>query len=255
MRRFKIDVKTAAGRTAVITGPDANHMANVLRMKAGDSVVLFDGTGQEYTARIEKITRGKVRLSFEESRPSRAESPARITVAQGFLKDRKMDMLIRQLTELGISRWIPFLADRSVARPNVERLKKRMDRWRKIADEALKQCRRARSPRMETAADFKAMLKMADASALKLIFWEEETAAFAGDGRAAAETDQQELFLVIGPEGGFTADEINLARQAGFQPLSLGPRILRAETAAVAAAALVQYRFGDLGLGRRGDQG
>ena len=121
-----------------------------------------------------------------------------------------------------------------------------MTRWQKIADEALKQCRRAQSPRIETAATFNAMLQLADASAVKLIFWEAEEAAFPENDRVTG-TDHQGVFIILGPEGGLTAEEIDLARQAGFQPVSLGPRILRAETATIAACTLVQYIFGDLG--------
>ena len=141
MRRFKIDAAAIVDSTCVLSGSDARHMINVLRLKAGDRVVLFDGTGKEYAAAIHSISSGEVRLAVLGNRPGLAESPARITVAQGFLKDKKMDALIRQLTELGISRWIPFCGERSVARPDAERLARRSERWRKIATEALKQCR------------------------------------------------------------------------------------------------------------------
>ncbi len=249
MRRFKIDARVIAKSACVIRDPDANHIVNVLRLKAGDRVELFDGAGQEYTAIIAEIRRGEVRLSIERSRRCQVESSVRITLAQGFLKDKKMDTLIRQLTELGISRWIPFFGARSVPRPDAKRLAKRAARWQKIADEALKQCGRAQAPRIETASDFNQMLRLAEASAVKLIFWEAEAAAFPENDRVDG-TDHREVFIVLGPEGGFTAGEIDLARQAGFQSVSLGPRILRAETATIAAGTLVQYRFGDLGHGR-----
>ncbi len=249
MRRFKIDARAIVKRACIIRDPDANHIVNVLRLKAGDRVVLFDGAGQEYEALIAKILRGEVRLSIERSRRCQVESPVRITLAQGFLKDKKMDTLIRQLTELGISRWIPFFGARSVPRPDAKRLVKRVARWQKIADEALKQCGRAQAPRIETAPDFSEMLRFADASTVKLIFWVAEEAAFPENDPVAG-TDHREVFIVLGPEGGFTAGEIDLARQAGFQTVSLGPRILRAETATIAAGTLIQYRFGDLGRGR-----
>lgn len=249
MRRFKIDARVISQNSAVIKGSDANHIVNVLRLKAGGRVVLFDGAGWEYAAVIAEVLHGEVRLSIEESRRCQVESPLQVTVAQGFLKDKKMDTLIRQLTELGISRWIPYFGARSVPRPDTKRLANRIARWQKIADEALKQCRRAQSPRIETAADFKAMLPLADASALKLIFWEAEEAAFPEKDRVAG-AEHRRAFIVLGPEGGLTAEEIDQARKAGFQVVSLGPRILRAETATIAAGTLVQYLFGDLGQGR-----
>ncbi len=248
-RRFKIDAREIVKDACVVRNPDANHIVNVLRLKAGDRVVLFDGTGREYEAVIAEILHGEVRLAIEKSRRCQVESPVQITLAQGYLKDKKMDPLIRQLTELGISRWIPFFGARSVPRPDAGRLAKRAARWQKIADEALKQCGRARAPRIETAAGFSEMLRLADASAVKLVFWEAEEAAFPENDPVSG-TDNREVFAILGPEGGLTAGEIDLARQAGFQPVSLGPRILRAETATIAAATLVQYRFGDLGIGR-----
>ena len=252
MRRFKIDGRAINQNSAVITGSDANHIVNVLRLKAGGRVVLFDGAGREYAAVIAEIRRAEVRLSIEARRRCQVESPLQLTVAQGFLKDKKMDTLIRQLTELGIRRWIPYFGARSVPRPDTQRLAKRMNRWRKIADEALKQCRRAQSPKIETAADFSEMLRLSDAAAVKLIFWEAETSAFP-EGNRVAQREHPDVFIILGPEGGLTAEEIHQARQAGFQPVSLGPRILRAETASVAAITLAQYLFGDLGRGRPSD--
>jgi len=223
-------------------------MINVLRLKAGDRVVLFDGTGREYAAVIQAISSGVVRLAVLDSRPGLAESPARITVAQGFLKDKKMDALIRQLTELGISRWIPFCGARSVARPDAERLTRRSERWCKIATEALKQCRRSQPPTIEPAADFSAVLQLAASAAVKLIFWEAASTPLRVDAAGAISTG--EVFMILGPEGGFTENEIEQARRAGFKSVSLGPRILRAETAALTASALAQFFFGDLGDGQ-----
>ncbi|MCP3951634.1 MAG: 16S rRNA (uracil(1498)-N(3))-methyltransferase, partial [Desulfobacterales bacterium] len=237
IRRFKIDTRAIVKSACVIKGLDANHIVNVLRLKAGARVVLFDGAGQEYEAIIAEILHGEVRLSIELRRQCQVESHVCITVAQGFLKDKKMDTLIRQLTELGISRWIPFFGARSIPHPDANRLARRMERWQKIADEALKQCLRALSPRIEIGADFSEMLRLADTAAVKLIFWEAEEAAFPEADHVAG-TDPREVFIALGPEGGFTAEEIDLARQAGFQPVSLGPRILRAETATIAAGTL-----------------
>jgi len=248
MRRFKINAGTIEDSAYVISGPDAQHMINVLRLKAGDQVVLFDGTGWEYAATIRAISRGEVQLAVLNSQPGLAESPARITVAQGFLKDKKMDTLIRQLTELGISRWVPFCGVRSVARPDAARLAKRTSRWRKIATEALKQCRRSQPPTIEPAVDFNTMLELAASAAVKLICWE-AAAAPLRDAIPGA-MPKGEVFIILGPEGGFAENEIEQACRSGFQTVSLGPRILRAETATLAAGALVQFLFGDLGDGQ-----
>ena len=245
MRRFKIDAGTITDSTCDISGPDARHMISVLRLKTGDRVVLFDGAGWEYPSTIQKISSGQVRLGVLDKRRGLTESPALITVAQGFLKDKKMDALIRQLTELGISRWVPFCSARSVARPDAARLAKRTERWCKIATEALKQCRRSQPPEIAPAADFAAVLRAAAPAAVKLIFWEAESVPIQAVASGAA--PHGEVFLILGPEGGFGRSEIDQARRAGFKSVSLGPRILRAETAALAAAALAQFLFGDLG--------
>ena len=223
-------------------------MINVLRLKEGDLVALFDGTGIEYEAGIEKISSMEVRLSIKKSRRCRAESPIRITVAQGFLKDKKMDTLIRQLTELGISRWIPFFAARSVPRPDAKRVSNRMTRWQTIAAESLKQCQRALVPRIQTAAGFEQMLQLAGKKDIKIAFWEAEETAIL-DADSFGPQAPEDVFIIIGPEGGITAGEISRAQQAGFKTVGMGPRILRAETATIAACALVQYLFGDLGRG------
>ncbi len=249
MKRFKIDAREVKKTASAIRGPDANHMINVLRLKAGDRVVLFDGTGMEYEARIKKISSMEVRLSITKTCRGLAEPPVRITVAQGFLKERKMDTLIRPLTELGISRWVPFFAARSVSRPDAQRLSKRVARWQKIAAESLKQCRRARAPRIETAADFEQMLQLAGESDVKMAFWEEEAGPLS-EVDSFGDADPREIFIILGPEGGLTLEEISRARQAGFKSVSLGPRILRSETATIAACTLAPYRCGDLGKGR-----
>ncbi len=245
MRRFKINTRAISQNSAVIKGSDANHILNVLRLKAGGRVVLFDETGWEYEAVIAEVLRGEVRLSIEKSRRCQVESPIQITVAQGFLKDKKMDTLIRHLTELGISRWMPYFGARSVSRPDAARLEKRTSRWRKIADEALKQCRRTQPPRIETVTGFEQMLAAGADADVKIAFWEEETAALPAADQTQPE--HRDIFIILGPEGGLTAEEINLARQAGFKSVSLGPRILRAETATLAACTLVQHLYGDMG--------
>ena len=156
-----------------------------------------------------------------------------------------MDTLIRQLTELGISRWIPFFGARSVPRPDARKLAKRADRWQKIADEALKQCRRAQSPRIEMPSGFEQMLAAGADADVKIAFWEEEKTVLPAANRGGEEIS--EIFIILGPEGGLTEAEINSARQAGFKSISLGPRILRAETATLAACTLVQHLYGDMG--------
>lgn len=246
MRRFIVEKEQIQGHTATIVGPEARHMVHVLRLRVGDAVELVDDRGTAYAADIAAINGGQITLSVGEAEGTPRESPIRITLAQALLKDRKMDTLIRQLTELGVTRWMPFPAERSVPRPDAERLKKRVVRWEKIALEALKQCRRNHPPSIEPQVSYAAVLDAAVTSNVKVIFSETAREPLAGKGAASERIES--VFLLVGPEGGFTIQEVAAARSHGFDPVSLGPRILRAETAAVTACALIQHVYGDLGV-------
>jgi 16S rRNA (uracil1498-N3)-methyltransferase len=230
-----------------ISGSDAVHICRVLRLSAGDAVELFDGIGNGYRARIMSASPKRVLFHIEAAYPLRAESSVHITLAQGVLKDRKLDDLIRGLTELGIDRWMPFYAARSIPVPAKKGTQKRLDRWEKIALEAVKQCRRGRVPRIAPADDFEAMLAMSAESDLKIIFWEGAPRAF--DVPRTISPNPKKITVAVGPEGGFDPAEVQRAHEHGFLTAGLGPRILKAETAALAACTLVQYRFGDMGPG------
>lgn len=245
MRYFFIERTESVGSTPVITGSDARHIKTVLRLKPGDAIGLFDGKGFEYTAEIIDLSPGKVQVSVIHKFPSTSESPVRITIAQAFLKERKMDGLVRQLTELGIATWVPFIAERSVSRPDQKQLSVRTKRWKKIAREAVKQCKRGQVMEIGETVSFEAVLNLAGASDLKIAFWENELQSVQTSlltlGRHI-----KKIFALIGPEGGFTVQEIENARNRGFVTVGLGPRILRAETATVTACVLLQYLFGDM---------
>jgi 16S rRNA (uracil1498-N3)-methyltransferase len=231
----------------VLIGPDANHIKNVLRLQTGDPVVLFDGAGREYDARIAAIDSAGVRVDVFGERRSETESSLAITIAQGFLKEKKMDELVRGLTELGMTRFTPFLAERSVARPDPKRLRTRAERWEKIALESLKQCRRSRVPDIGATVSFSEMVDLGREADLKVLFWEEEAGTGTSPLIKIREDRYKTVFAALGPEGGFTESEAASAREAGFIVAPLGPRILRAETAAIAACTLLQHLYGDMG--------
>jgi 16S rRNA (uracil1498-N3)-methyltransferase len=242
LRRFYLAPEMVNRALPEITGSDAGHISRVLRLSTDDVVELFDGTGKGYRARIVSASPKKVIFTIESSFALLSESPVHITLAQGMLKDRKMDDLIRQLTELGVDSWMPFYACRSVPSPGKKGWVKRLERWEKIAVEAVKQCRRGRVPEILPMDDFKAILAAAGAYDKKIIFWEDINQAFEIP-KAAVE----KILLVVGPEGGFDPSEVQKAKSYGFLTAGLGPRILRAETAALAACTLVQYWVGDMG--------
>jgi 16S rRNA (uracil1498-N3)-methyltransferase len=243
MRYFFNDSLEPADSIFSITGPDARHIRTVLRLKPGDKIGLFDGKGFEYEAEIVDLFPGKVNASLIRCFPSTAESPIQVTVAQGFLKERKMDGLVRQISELGITKWMPFIADRSVPMPGKKQLLSRTKRWEKIAREAVKQCRRGRILKIGETASFSEVLNLAQVCDLKIAFWEDETRPVQA---VKPEGHIQTVFALIGPEGGFTQKEIENAKDHGFVTAGLGPRVLRAETATVAVCVLLQYLFGDM---------
>ena len=230
-------------------GDDFHHIRNVLRMGAGDRLILFDGTGLEYEAEIIATAGDAVTLQIIRQLSASVESPLALAVAQGLLKDKKMDVLVRHLTELGMTRWVPFQAERSVPKLDDHKRRVRVERWEKIAQEALKQCGRSAKPQVDTVVSLDEVFAAAKDYTLKLFFWER-----AVDGLPEWPNDPPEngksVFMVLGPEGGFSEDEAARARAAGFAIVSLGPRILRAETAAMAACAVAQYRYGDMASGR-----
>lgn len=248
MRRFYIDKEKIGEKQASLTGQDAKHLKDVLRLIPGDQVCVFDGTGHEYLAEIVETGPEEILLNLLSHVDYESESPVSITLAQAFLKDKKMDTLVRQVSELGISRWLPYQAARSVAKPDGERLKARKERWIKIVREALKQCGRSRLPEICDTVSFKEALSMVDSCDLKILFWEKSGAPLADLINDIKKTnkDCRSICLFLGPEGGFEDSEVDAAIHKGFITLSLGPRILKADTASLAACALAQHLFGDM---------
>ena len=247
MRYFFVEPETIRGKQVRIAEPDAGHIRKVLRLKPGYLIGLLDGSGSEYHARIEAMDREGVLAVIENQVECRSESPIDLTLAQGFLKESKMDDLVRQLSELGVNRWIPFMAERSIPSPNDQQLIRRTERWQTISRQAIKQCRRGRVMQVSAPLSFTDMLSASRDSDLRIAFWENETTPLRDLRNAIGEKPVASVFVLVGPEGGLADWEVRDAKAAGFHVAGLGPRILRAETATVAACALVQHLFGDLG--------
>jgi 16S rRNA (uracil1498-N3)-methyltransferase len=247
MRHFFIDPSPATNSLVAIRQSEAHHIKNVLRLKPGGRIKLFDGTGFEYEAVIRKISAAQVDVEIFSKVRATSRSGVQITVAQAFLKEKKMDDLVRKLCELGVARWIPFFSQRSIARPDASRLAGRSRRWHRIAAEALKQCRRIDLPEIAGALSFEEVLDFSKTCDLNIVFWENESAPLHRGIESSEKHSIRKILLMLGPEGGFTREEIELAQRSGFVIAGLGPRILRAETATLAACAIVQYLFGDMG--------
>ena len=247
MRRFFVDPENITGAHALLTGNEARHIASVLRLAAGDAVTLFDGSGSYYETLITGVSPGRVETKIVAITPYMAmdgETHPLLHLAVGLLKGKKMDFVIQKATELGIASVHPFRSQFCAA-PDPS--PGRFERWQRIGREACKQCNRPTPPKLHGVATLAELLAAAaeDRHGLKLIFWEEEGQTPLQDVLAAAPAAESAIVLV-GPEGGFSQEEVTLAVEAGFQPVTLGRRILRAETAALAAVAILQHALGNL---------
>jgi 16S rRNA (uracil1498-N3)-methyltransferase len=232
---------------SIITGDDVNHIKNVLRLKPGDTITLFDGTGAEYVTRIVELSSNRTAVEIIEKTESFSESPVHIIIGQAFLKEKKMDLLIRQVTELGINHWRPFFSERSIPIPDQKRIYSRTQRWEKIMIAAVKQCGRSHLMEIGESVSFAGMLQLANNADMKIIFWENAANVLNLNAFSIPKHGIRSVYSIIGPEGGFSDTEGKQAMEAGFYPVKMGPRILRAETASVAVCTLLQYLFGDFG--------
>ena len=227
-----------------VTADQARYLTTVLRMKEGDPLRIFNGTDWEYGAVIRRQTPEGIELAITD-RYAAPAAEIHITLCQAVPKAEKMDGIIRHGTELGVERIIPFFAERSIPRWEPERLPGKRQRWQKIAVEASRQCGRSDVPEIGEIVTFEGMLRAVPEKGLRLIPWEEETTTGIGAIlRDPAWSGMNTFIPVIGPEGGFSAEEIALARRAGFLSVSLGRRVLRVETASLALLAILQYEIG-----------
>ncbi len=246
--RVRVDPAAFEGAAASITvdGDRGHHLVRVTRVRVGDRVLAFDGLGRERPAAVASVGRGAVELSWAGPPAAGvAADSARVRWFQGVPKGDKMDLIVRQATELGVGSIAPIFTARSVPREQPERWEPRRARWERIAEEASRQSGRADVPAIEAPRSLASVCgEAAGAGAVRLIAWEGAMTPLRSAVDAAGEGTSFEV--LAGPEGGFEAAEVELARAAGFAPVSLGPRILRAETTAAALLSALSVLRGDL---------
>jgi 16S rRNA (uracil1498-N3)-methyltransferase len=248
MRRFLVENLNAHDGMCTIAGPEARHMTRVLRMEAGDRFVLMDGKGSRFLASIESATPQGVRVILERSLPKPPPSPVTIVLCQALLKSGPMDYLIQKTSELGVDHILPFSSLRTVTMLKRERLANRMRHWREIARSSAKQSGRVIPAQIDVPTSLRELIaRWKEKKEMKAILWEGEGATdlkglLRGSFRAG------KFIGMVGPEGGFAGEEVELAEDAGFIPVTLGNRVLRSETAAMTMVAIVQYEWGDLGM-------
>ncbi len=230
------------GPAAVLEGDRARYLGRVLRLRVGDELTVFDGSGDEWAATIEAMTKNSATLALGDELDSATESPLRIHLVQGISRGERMDFVVQKATELGVKRITPVLTDYGVVKLDDRRAARRREHWEGVAVSACEQSGRTRLPLIDTPLPLRRWFgaKPADTD-VDLIL-----APGASTPLAELTPPRTKVCILVGPEGGFSHTEYDDAEIAGFEAVSLGPRILRTETAAAAALAVMQATWGDL---------
>lgn len=239
--RIYVESKLEEGGRIRLTGEQARYLSRVLRLQAGSEFVVFDGRGGEYAACMERAARDEMEARVGAFMAVERESPLQITLVQGLSRSERMDFAVQKAVELGVHSIVPAITERSVVRLDEDRRLRRLEHWRGIAVSACQQCGRTRLPRIEAIVNLNEWLEKG---------FDPRTPAFVlspDAGMTPAEIDARDAaVLLVGGEGGFSDIEMSRITRRGFKSLSLGPRILRTETAAVAALTALQLVCGDL---------
>jgi 16S rRNA (uracil1498-N3)-methyltransferase len=240
--RFFISPEQVSGQSITISGEDVHHIVKVLRMKTGDELLLCDGKGAEYSATIAQVNKSDIAAEVK-ARSKREIRYPPITLGQGLPKSDKRDWIVQKATEFGVAKIIPLLTERTIVKVREEG--KRVARWQRIAREAAMQSNRLDIPRVGHLVSFPEFLRTLSPRprTLLLLPWEDGTVPIREILRA--NPDIKNIVVLIGPEGGFSAHEAEAAQGKGFHLVSLGPNILRTETAAVAVLSMIGYEFFD----------
>lgn len=280
MQRYFISPEWFHEDSVTIAGDDAHHLIRVMRAKAGDQVIVSDGVNREALVRIREPEKDRVVADIVESLAMDREPAVEVWIAQSLPKGDKMELVIQKGTEIGADRFVPFVSERTVVQLDAKKEGKRIERWQKIAKEAAEQAHRNRVPAVEAPLSWKQLLQLAGQTDAAWICYEKENGlqlkqqiqealskgkairidtAERGNGEPEAEgvlpaklqndgvNARIKLLLIIGPEGGFSEQEIAAAEAAGCRSVSLGRRILRTETAAMVGLTCILYESGEMG--------
>lgn len=244
MHQFFVEPSRILGNRVVITGSDVNHIRQVLRMKPGEEIAVFNGVDQkEYRCSIEAFTPDSVVCALRFVKEDGLELSSRVTLFQGLPKADKMEFVVQKMVELGVHRIVPVATKRCVVRLDAKKAAAKVQRWQTIAEAAAKQSKRRIVPQVGEVCSVSEALAQASGMDIRLIPYElsegmGETKRLIESARAG-----QEISIFIGPEGGFEPEEVEAAQRAGFVPVTLGRRILRTETAGLCVMAWLMYRL------------
>jgi 16S rRNA (uracil1498-N3)-methyltransferase len=246
MHRFFVTPESIRGRKIAFAEVQARQILQVLRLRPGAHVVVLDNSGNEYEVRLTKVARAGVEGQAEEVRLSLGEPRVRLTLYQSLLPREKFEWVLQKGTEIGVSSFVPVIAQRSLARDAASVTPAKVARWERIITEAAEQSRRGRLPEVQLPISFSEAVETVAADCA-LIPWEKAEQNGIGAALGQLPREKPAVALFIGPEGGFDEAELEIARSGGVIPTTLGRRILRAETAAAVAAAFVLYELGEMG--------
>jgi len=243
LTRVYIEYDLAPGSILELPSHTTSHLVQVLRARSGDELILFNGDGREFSGAIQTVRGSRVSVAIGDARSVDRESPFAITLVQCVPRGDRMDFIVQKATELGVARIVPVLSQRSVVRLDKAQAQSKAAHWRAVAVSACEQCGRNRIPTVEPPQPLLNYLgESAAGSGPKLVFEPDSAAAALPSAPALGGAVE----IAIGPEGGLAADELEAFRVAGYSRVGLGPRILRAETAAIAAVVWLQARCGDM---------
>ena len=242
MHRFFANKSNFSNNLVVLEGSDVSHIRTVLRLTVGDKIEVLDGEGSLYLVRLSEFKKKLIKCEILSSEKNNVESPLKIYLGQSMVKGNGFDVILKKAVELGAYSISPLLTERTVTKSNSD---KKIIRWKKIVEESSKQCGRSLIPKISNnIINLETFCQQASDSDFKLIFWEMENKKSLKD--INPETVPSSATLLIGPEGGFTQEEVETARSYGFHSLGLGPRIFRAETAPLVVLSLLQAKWGDI---------
>ena len=241
LTRVYVEAPLEPNAHVTLSGSAAGHLTRVLRLGPGAAVTLFNGQGGEYLASIERVQRSEVTVAVGAHESIERESPFPLTLAQGVSRGERMDLVVQKATELGVARLVPVLTERSIVRLDEEQSDRKSSHWRAVAIAACEQCGRNRLPEVALPMQLREFLRQPAEDSVRLLLSPSATRRIEDVPRPASG-----VTVLIGPEGGLSDAEQEDALAAGFTAVNLGPRVLRTETAAIAALTLLQRQFGDL---------
>ena len=248
-RRFYASPDDIQRSAIILSADETHHLVHVLRMTPGNQAFVFDGCGREYKCTFRSVQRNRARLEVQDELSDAIESPIEITLAQALAKGEKFDFIVQKATELGVTSIVPLATRYADVKLDEQQISRRVERWRRISLEALKQCGRRKLVDISPPRTLREFLTICESSTRSSLLLFSERGGIAINDALIGMTEPSRVVALVGSEGGWSDDELDLLNESGCKAVALGPRVLRAETAALVAITLIQHAMGDLSTG------